>query len=674
MDNFGSAAAQWSRLALEYWHISGAGLLLLMIAAAFLGRFVWPAFKLGGELGRAIAALRAVRSSAKGGAIDLDEIETRAMSGPALSHVWIEYAKTLHRPSRVDRNGSLEGVRWRATALAEMFFTEQSIVDTRLKTEFYKHLPGILTGIGIIGTFLGLIIGLSRFKVPRDLTLVTAQLEILIASVSHAFWVSAAAITLAMILTWWEKSLVTRRYREVETLRELVDSLFKGGAGEEYLERVANASETAATQALQLKDALVIDLRQILTELTTQQIEAQARHSGQMSTDVGKAITQGLGQPMEAIAQAVKGVSANQGDAINRMLTDVLASFSAQMREMFGGQMQGMADLLRETSESMRQTALQFGQLAANMDAAGTNTVDAMGERLNKALESMESRQKAMDAQTAAFVDQMRSVVDASQSETSKKLQDVLSAVGDQVAGVVAELRRQAELSTESHGQRLDGFQRAAGAAIGSLSAQVEGLLGRSVETNRALQDTVSKLSSSTATAIAEMKSGAATLNVAATEFAKAGSGVSETLRQSTATAEVIKSTAMELRSATEHARGIFADHARTKDVFGAMVSDLRVTIETAKRDASMTSELLSRIEAATAQLAVAQKQSEEYLDGVSQVLIKAHASFAENVERSLREGNRQFQDELSGAVQSLSGAIRSLGDVLDEMPAVGGR
>ena len=35
------------------------------------------------------------------------------------------------------------------------------MVDAPLRTEFYKHLPGILTGLGIIGTFSGLIIGLQ---------------------------------------------------------------------------------------------------------------------------------------------------------------------------------------------------------------------------------------------------------------------------------------------------------------------------------------------------------------------------------------------------------------------------------------------------------------------------------------------------------------------------------
>jgi len=659
--------AEITNIWVEYWHIVIVAALLIVITIGFLFRFVVPALRLAEELKTAIAALRDIRLRLNGNVVELGEIESKAMSGPALSHLWTEYAKTLHPQSEDGDNGQSKIVRWRATALADNFFSEQAVVDTRLKTEYYKHLPGILTGLGIIGTFTGLIIGLGRFKVPKDLTKVQEQLGQLIDSVGHAFYVSAAAIALAMLFTWVEKSLVAARYRQVESLRELVDSMFKGGAGEEYLERLTNAAETSATQAAHIKNALVADLKEILTTLATQQIAAQAQHTGQMSADVGKAISVALGPPMEAISKAVQGVSANQGEAVNKMLTDVLASFSAQMREMFGGQMQGMSELLRETSESMKATALQFGQLAANMDAAGTNTVDAMGEKLAKALDGMEARQQAMNAQTAAFVEQIRALVGESQTESSRKLQEVLANVGDQVAGVVAELRRQAEASAESQGQRQERFESATGAAIGSLSEQMERLLAQSVETNRSLQDTVARLAGATDKAIAGMNSGAETLFVAASDFAKAGQGVSDTMKASTAAVEAIKGASGQLTLATDGARGLFADYGKTRDTFALMVTELKQTVENAKREASMTSEIISKIEAAAAQLGTAQKESEEYLRGVSEVLVKAHDSFAENVERTMREGNRAFQGELSSAVQLLSGAIKNLGDTIDD-------
>jgi hypothetical protein len=662
----------------EFWYATLVGALLLAILFDFVFRFVFPAFRLQREIDSTVEALQLARPQSGSNWVEISEIGPNAMNGPTMSHLWAEYSKTLHPQSEEGVDGQSRIVRWRATSLAENYFSDQSVVDSRLKTEYFKHVPGIVTGLGIIGTFLGLIVGLRGFKIPEvvgqdgkvelDLTLIMKPLESLIGSVEHAFYVSAGAIILAMFFTWAEKSLVANLYRRAEKLRELVDSLFKGGAGEEYLERLVTAAETSATQAAHIKDALVVELKEILTTLTTQQIRAQAQHTGQMSVDVGKAISDSLGPPMESISKAVQGLSANQGDAVNKLLTDVLASFSAQMRDMFGGQMQGMSDLLRETSESMRSTALQFGQLAANMDAAGTNTVDAMGEKLGKALDGMEARQQAMNTQMTAFVEQIRALVGESQSESSRKLQEVLTNVGDQVAGVVAELRRQAEASAESQGQRQERFESATGAAIGSLSQQMERLLAQSVETNRSLQDTVAKLAGATDKAISGMNSGAETLYVAASDFAKAGQGVADTMVASAAAVEAIKGASGQLTLATDGARSLFADYGKTRDTFSLMVSELKQTIDNAKREASMTSEIIGRIEAAAAQLGTAQKESEEYLRGVSEVLAKAHDEFAESVERTLRDGNRQFQGELSSAVQLLSGAIKNLGDVVDDI------
>jgi hypothetical protein len=652
------------------WHVWSVGAIIAFVSIGFVFRFAFPAMRLGRSLRSTIDALTSIKVKAAGAAVDLEMIAREVMDEPRMSHLWTEYSETLH-PQRVDDGtGVMRVSRWRATTLAETFFSEHALVDSPLKTEFYKHVPGILTGLGIIGTFSGLIMGLIDFNVSINPTQAQAELSNLVKAVGHAFFVSAAAITLAMLFTWIEKSLITGRYRQVEDLRQLIDSMFNAGAGEEYLERLVVASETQATQAAQIKDALVADLREILTDLTARQVEENARVTGQISVEVGKAIAESLGEPMGAIAEAVKGVSTNQGDAINKMLTDVLSSFSAQMRDMFGGQMQGMSDLLRQTSDAMRDTATQFARLAEGMDSAGKNAVDAMADRLNSAITSMEARQHIMNKQMGEFVEQLRSMTAESQSETGRKMQEALSTMGEQVAAAVGELRRQAEEASDSQGRRQQVFEESTGKAIDSLSEQTESLLAQSIETNHALQETIARLSSATTEAISGMNQGAETLYVAASDFAKAGQGVAETMRAASSAVETIRESAGTLSSATNATRDILADYAKTRDSFALMVTEMRSIVENARKEASMTSEIVKTLNEAAMQLAAAEKQSEEYLKAVSDVLGKAHESFAENVTRTLREGNRQFQKELGDAVGLLSGAIKDLGDTLDDLPA----
>lgn len=655
------------------------GLLLPVISLWSVFDFIIPAVSLERKLGRAIAKLEAIKARVDGNLVDLSEVRDEAMETPELAHSWSEYEETLHPQREVGADGQSRVVRWRATALAETFFSEQALVYTPLKADFYKHLPGILTGIGIIGTFLGLIIGLSSFDVS-DPAKAQTELKRLINAVGHAFVVSGAAIALAMLFTWIEKFMVTGRNRQVANLRQVVDSLFDAGAGEEYLEKIARFSEANATQAAHIKDALVADLREILTTLTERQLEeqsrntaqvlqAQADHSGRMSEDFGKAVAEHLGEPISDIAAAVKGVSANQGEAVNKMLADVLAGFSAQMQDMFGGQMRGMTDLLKETSEAMRQSAERFATLAADMDSAGKGTVEAMGERLNSAITAMEARQHVMNKQMGEFVTQIREMVAESQTESARKLQETLGQVGEHVAGVVAELRRQAEESAETQGRRQERFEESTGKAVQTLSSQMEGLLAQSVETNRSLQDSVSALSRATGEAIAGMNQGAETLYVAASDFAKAGQGVSETMRSASEATAGIKTVSATLSTAASAIKDVVADYARTRDSFSAMVAEFKAVTENARRDTAMTSEIIARIETAAAKLGEAQREAEDYLKGVNDVLANTHESFAKHVGDTMRVANANFQKELRTAVDMVSAAVRDLSDTLEDVP-----
>jgi type IV secretory pathway TrbD component len=147
-----------------------------------------------------------------------------------LSHLWKEYHDSLHQ-QREERDGQMVVVATRATTPAEMFFSSQFVVDSRLRTEFFKHLPGLFTGIGIIGTFWGLIDGLREFKVSENPLTVRASLESLMHSVGEAFLVSASAIAVAMLVTLLEKLLLASLYKRTEDIAHEIDASFEAGAG-----------------------------------------------------------------------------------------------------------------------------------------------------------------------------------------------------------------------------------------------------------------------------------------------------------------------------------------------------------------------------------------------------------------------------------------------------------
>ena len=607
----------------DYWSTALVAFFLLCLALDFVIRFLFRAGSRLRSLKRIVLALRKQDTAfMKQKGRDLYSLVGEAEEEPIFPELWSEYSKTLHAQRGVDEHGQQRILRWRATALAESFFTEQALVNSPLRTEYFKHLPGILTGLGIIGTFSGLIKGLSHFHVSPSPETTQIALSNLIQAVGHAFYLSAAAIVLAILFTCIEKLLLSNCYARVGQIQHAIDRLFRGGAGEEYLERLVQACETSATQALHIKEALVADLKQILQEVTAQQVAASSRDSSRMAADIGGVITATLGTPIRDISLSVERAGSSQEKAINNMLVDVLTQFSERMNETFGGQLQAMGDLLRQTTTAVQATAGRFEQLAAGM-AAGSP-------------------------------------------------QQTLSQLGDQLAGVVKLLQEQARSSLERQNQESTRFAEQTGATVMGLSREVEKFLRESGETSRSLQNSVTTLAEVTRDSIGRMKSGAELLYAASSDFAKAGERVTASMNGSGRAQEKIEAATHLLGGAMNSATEVLDDYKKSRDVFAMMVEDLKGTIQNAKKEAFMTSDLIERLGAAAAQLGNAEKQSETYLLGVNEVLRKAHEAFAENVEKTLQRGNAQFHKELAEAVGLLSTGIRDLEAVLERVP-VGG-
>ncbi len=183
--------------------------------------------------------------------IDLSRIEQLTGQDEHLSELWSEYQQALELLQQLEMSGQTAAGQWQAASPAEYLFTEQALVDSPLRSHFYKHIPGILTGVGIIGTFSGLIAALVGFDVS-DPSRVQSELSQLVQTVGHAFLVSALAITLAMVFTWVEKSMLTNRYRQVEQLQQNLDHLFQPHEGAQHLERLTLATEMQVALTSQL--------------------------------------------------------------------------------------------------------------------------------------------------------------------------------------------------------------------------------------------------------------------------------------------------------------------------------------------------------------------------------------------------------------------------------------
>lgn len=708
----------------------GVGALLALAAGFFFVQFLRPGWRVGKELREARQRLEKLK--AVGPVLNLDLVRKEVMVSEALQHCWDEYRDTLHGQKQANSMGVLEVRRWRATSMASAFFTDQGLIEAPLRTEFYKHLPGILTGLGIIGTFSGLIVGLQGFKVSDDANVVRGSLETLIVSVGGAFVVSAGAIALAMLVTTIEKAIINSRFTELERLCSLIDSLFDAGAGEEYLQRLVEASETSATQAMQMKESLVTDLKQVLSELTQQQIATITSTSQQLGQSITNSLTEGLADPLARISHAVQQVGNSQGEAVNKLLTDVLANFAQQMQSMFGSQMSGMSDMLVQTANTIKSASQRFEQLAGQIQQAGSGAADAMAKRIDESLKQMHFQQSEANDQMRAFIDQLKESVSRGQAETAELNLNMLRELGDSTNELVKSLRNQVDAAQEANkaqqlatSERLSQFlaqmdakaaqsqsesaaatqrfvsqlNESASSAVRDLQEQTQRAheehsrrQAEMTETSRALMETqseqISRLVNAVQQASVAMEGSVERLqNRAQASIDSLGQGAEKLYLASSRLGENLElmklnsdrlndmsdkltGSAATLGSVLTATQQVLNDQRNVRDAFVTLVHDLRETIELAKREASVSANLVDSLQAASQRLTDAQRTAESYLQGVTDVLGEAHSAFSQQVMSTLRDGNKVFHEELAQATGLLRGAIQELGDVLDNLPS----
>lgn len=628
-----------------------AAILGVLLLSFVIFSFI-PSFVVSRQLTQVNKKLAALNGKPDG------SLEQIFQNNGVLEHLWQEYADSLHK-----QTGEGQAIRLRSTMPAGVVFRPDILVDIPLRADFFKHLPGLFTGVGIIGTFYGLLIGLKSFVVSENTVIVRDSLTRLLHGVSEAFLISASAITLAMIVTFIEKLVVSRLNAKVEQLVQLLDGLFEGGAGEEYLARLVLASEASSAQTSGL---LKGELKQMLTELSEKQIAAANAGSLALGNRIAASIEEGLKAPLIDIADSLKLARDDQGESLHTMLATMFDNFNNQMKALLGSQASDMSSLQKQTIEALQATVVRLEAMAAETGAAGRQSADAMAEQVAAVVAAAEARQAVMNDKLGEFVEQMRQAASQSQTEAQGQLQSALNELSGRMGSVVDSLGAQVSSATDAtmrHQQEMEAQNQA---VVGQFSSQIADMVEGVKQAVVEIQSAVTVMHNTTGEAMSALNTSADTLYLASRDFARAGQSVSSTMEKSAAVAAQMLQAADTVSSASNGLGDLFGDYQSSRDAMLAQMHALQLLAEQVRRDASMSGEVLEKIELATAGLVNAQKDADSYLSKISDVISVAHQSFSEGMTRSVGEANREFHQALSDSVKLLREGIHELESTLD--------
>jgi ABC-type transporter Mla subunit MlaD len=614
-------------------HLTGSVFIevLSLISAALLFHFLWQyvfrGWRLRSQLKSIAIKIPALKSHARS---TLRDNLNAVFAGTRAEHAWREFEETLHdQYELVGGERRISDVR--ATVPAEAFVNLETTVDPRIGAEYFRHLPGLFTGLGIVGTFSGLIQGLLGFDPNVDANALKHSLGELFGHVQGAFFFSALSIGLAMLVTLVEKWLYASCAKWLGEITTGLDSLFRAGVGEEYLSDLLKSSQENATQTRQLKESMVDDLKVLLTNLTERQIQA----TQQLSVDLGKHIEGSLKEPLASLAETVRQASGQQSMATSNVLENLMSAFMAQMRETVGGQLGDLSGLMQQTATSMTQVEAAMRALVGDMQRASTESTSGMQTAVRDLIQSMASHQHQ-------------------QSE----------AISDTTAGLLERVEATISRLAEHQDSMAQRTQSSMSAVVGAMDARVSALTQANEQSAQATANVISSLSQVSSDAIAGMNQGAGAVTAAVNAVQQATERLARLTEQMGGVQSTLFQSAQQLTQSSGVLGGASQSLTTATGTLGTTASRLESVAQLASTEADTRTQLLNDLKAMTEQSRNAGLELASLSDEVRSALAENVDSFGNSVSKVLSQHLADYQKQLGDAVGMLRSAIEELAEV----------
>jgi hypothetical protein len=249
--------------------------------------------------------------------VDLDDVQaldTAMRREPLLEQAWFHYRKTFV----IERTAWFIEPRVFTTRSASDFFT-QDVLAARLNLPFYHQLPSLITGLGLLFTFLAILIGLSKLHADGSQIV---GIQGLINGLAGKFLTSIIGLICANLFVLIEKSLFHRFTLTQQRFLTLLDELFPRKTMEQMLENFNPAGQPAGTAVPapvpgDLADRLAATVGDRLTTaisaMTTTLQAVTARGTGetypvyeQLADDMARAIKREMSAPLHELNQAIQ--------------------------------------------------------------------------------------------------------------------------------------------------------------------------------------------------------------------------------------------------------------------------------------------------------------------------------------------------------------------------------
>ena len=378
--------------------VYGAIALVVLVGVC---KCIYPVFRNGSLLNRAVAKLEKTAGNNQ-----RPSWREPRFLGRALRNEW---QKFLLNAGQLDVRGMPCDI--------EDYINEDSVIDKPGHSQLAELIPSLLTSLGILGTFIGLMEGLTSVNFS-DAQGTMDSIPLLLTGMRFAFATSVAGITCSLLFNMFYRMSVGRACRALDSFDEAfyelamprplspeVQLICQKQDEEERLARIAEAVGNRLSSSLEMAvsramDPLTKSLDTFIQGATQEQVEGVRRIVGQFVSQMNAQLSgqmTTLGHTMEMVSQGQLQTQKNLQNTLNA--AQAMAA-DAQSMQVASAQ---MAQALQSWAEELKNSQTKRTEEASMLEEQNQN----LRQELELLTRSLADMRIAADRLTSELDDQM---------------------------------------------------------------------------------------------------------------------------------------------------------------------------------------------------------------------------------------------------------------------------
>ena len=337
-------------------------------------------------------------------------------------------------------------------------YINEDVVDGLISKKMLDLIPDILTSLGILGTFIGLVVGLKDFE-PSNYEAMTASVSSLVDGIKVAFLTSIYGLSLSLVFSYALKS----------AYGSLMDRLA------EFMDHFHNTVIPSAEA----------ETRNIMVNYQEEQTKAIQKMSEQFSEHLANSFEKVITPSFRKMNQSMDILTETMAKGQEEMLKGLLNDFLSNMRENFQMEFDDFNQALESMTKAQKEMTEATRELYKATETDLHSAFSAERDQMQNLVREMGAMQKEYMTSTQQTIDNnqkygevldhnyrqiMTYLQDAEQSSAkfwvacNQAMQQYVSAAGASVEGFAAasehntSLYEANERVVQSYNERMQEF------------------------------------------------------------------------------------------------------------------------------------------------------------------------------------------------------------------------